>query len=115
MTDRPQSAEQKLCDCELHCVLHVYADLMLKMLYQYAGECAHCEGTGEVVVSSVQRDVDWWDETKGPCSACADIRALIKQVDPCGNYLTRAEPAPTAPPAPIATSTSPDYDDDIPF
>jgi hypothetical protein len=64
---------------------------MLAMLYRYAGECAECDGEGEVVVSSVQRDVDWWDETKGPCTACADIRELIKLVDPCGDILTRVE------------------------
>jgi hypothetical protein len=80
---------ESLCDCTTNCCLHAYADAMLEMLYQYAGECAECEGTGEVVVSSVQRDVDWWDETKGPCSACADIREVIKLADPCGDRLQR--------------------------
>ncbi len=90
MSEQLPSTE-RLCDCTTTCCLHAYADAMLEMLYQCAGECAECEGTGEVVVSSVQRDVDWWDETKGPCSACADIREVIKLADPCGDRLTRAE------------------------
>ena|SRR5215831_14398356 len=83
--------KNRLCDCTTVCCLHVYADAMLEMLYQFASECAECEGEGEVVISSVQRDVDWWDETKGPCSACKDVRDLIRLVDPCGDRLERAE------------------------
>jgi hypothetical protein len=97
------------CDCKVTCCLHVYADDMLETLYRYASECADCGGEGEVVVSSVQRDVDWWDETKGPCSACADIRELIKRVDPCGDFLTR-----NSPPSPPQHSTE-EESLDIPF
>ena len=86
-----RTTDERPCTCEVHCVLHVYAGDMLAMLYQYAGECAECAGEGEVVISSVQRDVDWWDETKGPCGACADIRELIKRVDPIGDRLQREQ------------------------
>lgn len=104
MTGSPTTDQR--CDCKVSCCLHVYADCMLEMLYRVAGECAECEGEGEVVVSSVQRDVDWWDETKGPCSACADIRELIKRADPCGDFLTRN----VQPPKP-----QPEIEDDVAF
>lgn len=85
------TGEGRTCDCQVNCCLHVYADVMLEMLYRYASECAECDGEGEVVVSSVRRDVDWWDDTMGPCSACEDIRALLKVVDPSGNLLQRRD------------------------
>lgn len=82
--------KEKRCDCKVNCCLHVYADDMLRMLYRCASECAECEGEGQVIAQCIQRDVDRWDETMGPCPECADIRELIQRCDPCGDLLIRA-------------------------
>lgn len=78
--------EQRACQCQVNCCLHYHADEMLKMLYQYAGECAECEGEG-----TAHYDCGGDYERPEDCGACADIRELIKLVDPCGDRLTRVE------------------------
>ena len=80
------TTEQKRCNCKLVCCLHYHADAMLKMLYQYAGECAECGGEG-----NIERDLGGGDYDVQECLDCNDIRKLIKLVDPCGDRLTRAE------------------------
>ena len=75
-----------VCDCKTVCCLHVHADLMLEMIYRYAGECAECDGEGKIEI-----DLGGGDYREEPCRTCSDIRDLIKRVDPCGDRLAREE------------------------
>lgn len=77
---------EPLCECKTVCCLHAYAELMLEKLYQYASECGECEGSG-----TAYYDCGGDYQHAEDCSACADIREVIKLVDPCGDRLTRAE------------------------